>query len=604
MRSGTYMKINKKLSISLACLLCASVFAAPLSYAIESENDDITTNTSGSETISVHDISSLNDELYEGNKSTSTVLFTENEVTSDGISLMSYEITQSLLESFQEQTTSFEYSDIDLTSFKIPTSDIDDVYTTLVLSSPKSYYLMKDNGSFKFSYSQKNGYVTYVYPEYQIDIISDDDGYSIDENKLAAVMPEIEETWSMIDKEVEQVFWYVSTSMTDAEKLIQFHNYINFNFKYAYEEYAKPAEERTGNSLVYLLKNRTGMCQSYAMFMNYLAMQVGLKTAFVTSYDQNGKPYHMWNLIKAESYASDHEPYWYHLDSTWDDTLNDGYGVTNMKYFLLSDSEMRKSHDNITLDGYTITYGDIGVETGTYFDGALWHDSASPLVPFAYKWYFIKHHSGDSEPTTLYEYDPLATDGEPYKKLYSYKEKWFADQSGATAFDNSYTGLGCINGWLCFNGPKTLYAYNLHTGELYEKVPIETGQGYAVYSCYIGGTDLYYGIAKSEPDAYKHIIEGGSIKLTNFAISESRITDGILHIRFATDSSGDDPHDISFIIRDGDNFKAWNGTIVNKQHVAVPVTNPDDMDLYFWDDTMTPYTTYYYLNGEYRTYNE
>lgn len=599
------MKINAKLYGALACLLCTSVFASPISLAAESELGNTNEISAGSELISVHDPESLEGELYEGSKSDATVLFTENVTSDGGVSLMSYEITPSLLKSFQEQTTSFEYSDIDVTKFKIPVSDIDDVYSTLILSSPKSYYLMKDNGTYFYSYAsdKKGEYVTYIYPEYQIDIISDEDGYSIDPAKLNAVMPEIEETWQMIDNEVEQVFWYVSASMTDAEKLIQFHNYINFNFKYAYDEYSKPQEERTGNSLVYLLKNRTGMCQAYAMFMNYLAMQSGLKTAFVTSYDQNGTPYHMWNLVEARSYTADMEPYWYHLDSTWDDTLNDGFGVTNMKYFLLSDAAMRVSHDNIVVGNSTITYGDIEVETGTCFDNELWHDSASPLVPFAYKWYFIKHLSGDNEPSTLYEYDPTKTDSSRYTELFSYKERWYADPDGNTAFDNTYTGLGCINGWLCFNGPKTLYAYNLHTGKLSEKTPIETQQGYAVYSCYISGTSLHYGVAKSGPDAYKNIVEGGEIKLTDFAISESRVTDGILHIRFATDSSGEDPHNINFLIRDGGSYKVWNGTIINKQHVQIPVNNPNDLELFFWDDNMKPYTTYYYLNGNYHDYN-
>lgn len=594
---------NKIASI-ISGILCAAVLSSPVSFATElTETDFYSSETEALDScLEDNSLSDGNRVLHDAYYSDSTVLFTGSNDAVQLAETGGFTITEELLDYFREQTESFS-STIDLSKFKIPSNEFEDVYKTLVLSSPKSYYLMNDSGSIPY-YDPlvTNGYVKLIFPAYQLDIF-DDYGEEIVPEKLAAVMPDIEDTWQLIDNEVNKVFWYVSTSMTDAEKLIQFHNYVNFNFKYAYDEYAKPVEERTGNSLVYLLKNRTGMCQAYAMFMNYLAMQAGLNTAFVTSFDQYGNPYHMWNLIEAKAYATDNEPCWYHIDSTWDDTLNDGYGVTNMKYFLLSDKKVRESHDNITLDNYYVTYGDIGVDTGNRFDDALWHDSASPLVPFAYKWYFIKHLSGETEPSKLYEFDPLAPEGSQYTELYSYKERWYADPEGVTAFNNTYTGLGCINGKLYFNGPKTLYSYNLHSRELKEKVPIETAKGYAVYSCYVDGTRLHYGIAKSGPDAYKNIFEGDTIKLTNFAISESRIADGILHVRFATDSSGDNPHDITFIVKDGDEFKAWNGTVTNKQHIEIPISDPDNIELYFWNKKMQPYTDFYYLEGVYHEYD-
>ncbi len=84
-----------------------------------------------------------------------------------------------------------------------------------------------------------------------------------------------------------------------------------------------------------LLKNKTAVCQGYALFTHSLLTEANVPCAFVDGYivDKNGnKIPHLWNAVKTESG-------WRHLDTTWNDVEG-----SSEEYFLRDVSFMKKDH--------------------------------------------------------------------------------------------------------------------------------------------------------------------------------------------------------------------------------------------------------------------
>lgn len=527
-----------------------------------------------------------------------SVLFT-SEITSGGSDdgIVRTGVNTGLLEYFQQETEALEDAYIDLSDYNLSIDEFDSIYRLLVFCSPKSYYLMYTNGTYSYDIDIdfENNTVCGVWPIYTIDVF--DDNLELDSEKVAALMPEIEANRQLFEDEYQNAMRVVNYGMSETEKLITFQNYIHFKYTYAMDEYNSPFISRTHNTALELIKDKTGMCQAYSVFFNYLMMREGLETAFVTSYDQDGNEFHVWNMVKVSSPFTENEYCWYHIDTTWNDLENDGYGITDMKYFMLSDTEMRKSHDNIWMDDSYVTYGDIGVETGTAFDSAYWRESVSQAVPFMKKWYFILDMQDRDCPSIVCCFDPRS--GE-YSELCEFQDDW-------DNFSDTFAGLGCVNGTLYFNGPKCIYSYDLanppegNTPTLFKEINLP--DGYSIYSSYIGGARLYYGIA-SAPDYYTNIVEGGSILLDSFVISEVRTDGEKLHMRLATDDVESDPQEVLLAAKYSDgHLWTYSGVIDGMEWFEFDDdTNGSHPEIFVWDENMRPYIDRYYIEGIYYDY--
>ncbi|MGN0162841.1 MAG: hypothetical protein ACI4EA_04560, partial [Candidatus Ornithomonoglobus sp.] len=284
-------------------------------------------------------------------------------------------------------------------------------------------------------------------------------------------------------------------------------------------------------------------------------------------------------------------------DTTWNDIENDGYGITDMKYFMLSDAEMRKSHDGVWINGNYMTYSDIGVETGTAFDNAYWRESVSQAVPFMKKWYFILDKRDRGTPSVVCCFDPQ--NGE-FKELCEFQDNW-------DNFSDTFAGLGCVNGVLYFNGAKCIYSYDLsnppegNAPTVFKELNLP--DGYSIYSSYIGGARLYYGIACA-PGYYTNIVEGGSLLIDDFVINEVRTDGEKLHIRFATDDVVSDPHKVFFVVKYNDgHLYTYSGIIDGMEWFEFDEDTDGGMpEIFVWDEKMRPYINRYYIEGVYHDY--
>lgn len=147
------------------------------------------------------------------------------------------------------------------------------------------------------------------------------------------------DTVRKMQNEVEQAVssLYAATvkpGMSDYEKVKAIHDYVVLHTAYDYENYKNNTVPEESYSIYGLLVNNTAVCEGYAETMVYLLNRIGIETIYVRSSPSMN---HAWNKVKIDGE-------WYNLDATWDDPVPDREGIVGYGYFLVSDSQLAKTH--------------------------------------------------------------------------------------------------------------------------------------------------------------------------------------------------------------------------------------------------------------------
>lgn len=137
----------------------------------------------------------------------------------------------------------------------------------------------------------------------------------------------------------------VNDDMSDHEKEKLIHDYI-LNFV----DYADSDEYNDPYSALYYGKSK---CNGYAMLTYKMLTAAGIENVIATNED------HAWNIVKIEGN-------WYHLDTTWDDGKEKGYGFYG--YYNLTDEQLILGPEG--LDGRNY-YGMDGISCTTNYIEAL-----------------------------------------------------------------------------------------------------------------------------------------------------------------------------------------------------------------------------------------
>lgn len=84
-----------------------------------------------------------------------------------------------------------------------------------------------------------------------------------------------------------------------------------------------------------VLNNKIAVCQGYSITGYRLLKEMGIDAKYVKGVSNN--EHHSWLKVKVSGV-------WYNLDITWNDPLPNNNFKKSYKYFLLSDSQLRKTH--------------------------------------------------------------------------------------------------------------------------------------------------------------------------------------------------------------------------------------------------------------------
>lgn len=129
----------------------------------------------------------------------------------------------------------------------------------------------------------------------------------------------------------------VKSGMTAKEKARAVHDYMIKNYSYDYAAAKNPSKYPASYDFYGLLKNKKGVCQSFALLYAMLMNRAGVECNIVSGVaagSAGGSDYeaHMWNVIKLKSGSR------YYVDVTFDEGASSGSKVST-RFFYKSKSK-------------------------------------------------------------------------------------------------------------------------------------------------------------------------------------------------------------------------------------------------------------------------
>ncbi len=220
-------------------------------------------------------------------------------------------------------------------SIKLDKEEINLYVGEMAAISYNYYYRSNFNNDFKFTWSSSNKKVATVSDGIITAIESGKADITI-KSGTAIAKCKVTVTLSENQKKVNKII----NNMKKVDKIKTIHDYIITTTKYDNDNYMSDTIPDISYTAAGVLLNGTAVCQGYAeafqLFMDKL--KIPCKTV-------NGKAngdFHAWNIVKI---GDD----WYWIDVTWDDKVPDE-GRISYEYFLISDKELKKTHDWETKD--------------------------------------------------------------------------------------------------------------------------------------------------------------------------------------------------------------------------------------------------------------
>lgn len=348
---------------------------------------------------------------------------------------------------------------VDVAGFGITKDNLNNVYAYLVkmfpgmCSAPKWRYILDGNDvtEIQFTYAQDRQTVLARYRE--------------------------------LDRVKEQALAQIDPKMTDVEKALLLHDFIISRCSYDYDKYLQykegtlknlPKDDSTAYGVLVLGK---GVCQGYAMAYAYLMQECGIRCLIVNS----NKAEHVWNLAYLNGQ-------WYHIDTTWDDTVWDKLGYVGHKWFAIS-TETMLSYNEKKAD-FVVT--DIGgavslpISDQTYENG-FWQHTDAAVHYYQNCWYYI-----DKDTFEICAYD-FGT-GEIKRIINRKADKWQV-WGEKKEYSISCAKTAALGKNFYYTTPNAVWRIDLDSKKQEQVFQADTGNGY-VYGLGTIGSDLYYVLDK------------------------------------------------------------------------------------------------------------
>ena len=265
-----------------------------------------------------------------------------------------------------------------------------------------------------------------------------------------------ETTETMLQEFETKTSWYlgkIKNGMSDFEKALVLHDEMILNSSYLLD-----------TDVYDLMVRGKGRCYGYAEAYSYLLAKIGIKSEQVISEPMN----HQWNKICLDGQ-------WYHVDVTWDDPTPNREGRVSHTYFLLSDNAFPADEEyNLAHDHYDFA---TSFGSSTKYDSYSYHNSNAKIC-------FVNDEMYMLNGKKLVKYNYITDSSNELLTLNYY---WPAPNN--QHWIGIFSGLDTYDGFIYYNSPSTIYAYNpakAAVTEVYTKT-----SGYDYYSVIIKDEKLY-----------------------------------------------------------------------------------------------------------------
>lgn len=345
-------------------------------------------------------------------------------------------------------------AEINLYTYGIPAVQVDGRYTSEELKSLFSTVV------------NANPQLFYVSPAYNFTCTYSGVVYSL-KPQYTMTAAEAAEKTAFFNRTVEGIAGCTAEGMTDFEKVLAVHDYFVLHYEYdtTYSNY----------SALSIFEDETGVCQAYALGFMAVMQRLGIPCSMVTSDPMR----HAWNMVKLGDY-------YYHVDVTWDDPLEDRVGRVLHKFLLLDDETIASGDEQSRHYGWVAA---AEAQDGSYA-GSFLTDVTSPFVFADGKWYYI-------DPNGTVRSRVMATGEE--EALYTIDAVWKDLDNPHSIWPGCFSGLGWFNGKLLYNTPWEVCALDPVTKRTETFYTPDTSDGF-LYGLYTDGDTLVYGLARNPND--------------------------------------------------------------------------------------------------------
>ena len=245
------------------------------------------------------------------------------------------------------------------------------------------------------------------------------------------------------------------------EKALFLHDYLAQNYEYDlnYSVY----------NVYDFFEQRQGVCQAYMLTYQLLLSEVGIESVAAVSDSMN----HAWNYVRLNDQ-------WYHVDVTWDDPVNDRYGLAGHTHFMRSDA-------GITDSGHS-DWEVLQTCSDTAYDAYFWQKTYSPFQYADGKWYYTLFERTTSE-NVLYSYDFLTGESQ---SVYRELGLW---NVGAGYLMVAASGMDVYGGELYFNTADRICAYNPRTQQV--RTVYTLAESGSIFGMRIEDNNIHYWVGQS-----------------------------------------------------------------------------------------------------------
>jgi transglutaminase-like putative cysteine protease len=247
---------------------------------------------------------------------------------------------------------------------------------------------------------------------------------------------------------------------TDFEKALLLHNYVVLNTDYDeellsyYERHGfyvnplRPLSHTAYGSLV----DGLAVCDGYAKAYMHLLRLAGIESRIILG--EAKAQFHAWNLVRIDGS-------WFHVDPTWNDPVGWLFGNIEYEYFLLTGSQIGRTHTNWRLPD--------GIRTdSTVFNNAFFRNANSAVVKLGDYFYWLEYTDSIERgvDNNFIKQHNIVTGRT--ETVHSFEAIWYVNggefEPSYSAWMFSNAGLAVYDGLLYFNSAKEILSFDPETG--------------------------------------------------------------------------------------------------------------------------------------------
>lgn len=285
-----------------------------------------------------------------------------------------------------------------------------------------------------------------------------------------------------VEDEYRNIVRNVRSDMSSPEKMLAVYDYFATHYEYDYENYLAGKVPEVSYTLLGVMLNKIGVCQSYSFAYEFVLTRLGIECTTVTS-DSMG---HMWNLVR----IGDN---WYHVDACWGDPAYDKCGRVDHSYFLVSDSTMMDAEHGHSGWSASVKCTDAS------FEEMPWVDSESTVAFDKNNMYIILKNG---------EINAYYRESGEVKNIFTVKDKWRAPSGGY--YVNTCSRIILSGGRIYFNTPGAIMSVGTDGTELACELEIDTEE--SIFGMYGDNGVIYYATAS---DYSGYLPADGSIEISS-----------------------------------------------------------------------------------------